>query len=62
MMNDVLLSVISDLNVNLAAGFFGAAFIVPSVSKKGIKVNLWLLTMNSALGILFLALAYLARL
>jgi len=54
-------SVISDLTVNLAAGFFGAAFIVPAISKRGTKINLWLLTMNSALGILFLVVAFLAR-
>jgi len=50
--------VLSDLFVNLSAGWFGAAFIIPVFSDKPISVNLGILTTDIVLGIVFLILAF----
>lgn len=54
------LSVLSDLFVNLAAGWLGAALIVPMATTK-FKVNLRLLIINILCGILSLVIAGLLR-
>ena len=48
--------VFSDLFVNMAAGWFGAAFIFPMTSKS-LRLNLRLLFYNIACGILCLIIA-----
>lgn len=53
-------SVVSDLMVNLSAGWFGAAFILPMTTKK-FKINWRLLTINILCGILALLAAVLFR-
>ena len=57
----MLYSVIADLFINLSAGWFGAALIIPIRTQKSEKLKLGLLTINLFLGILFLGLAYLFR-
>jgi len=44
----------SDWLINLSAGWFAAAFIVPSVGRKPAKVNWFILTTNMVFAILFL--------
>ena len=54
----ILSSVISDLFVNLSAGWLGAVIIVPTFSKrKGLK-KLWVLTFNLGASILSLVIAF----
>jgi len=50
--------ILSDLFVNLSAGWLGAAFIVPIVSNRRGKIKLFILTANIILGILALIIAY----
>lgn len=57
----ILLNLLAELLVNLSAGFYGAAFIVPLQRKRPTKLNLKLLTVNVSLGTLILALAYLLQ-
>ena len=52
----VFLIIIYDLFVNLAAGWFGAAFIVPLTSKT--VQTKWLLFVNISLGIISLLVGY----
>ncbi|MEK7090937.1 MAG: hypothetical protein AAB887_00335 [Patescibacteria group bacterium] len=52
-----LYGVLSDLFVNLAAGWFGAVFIVPNFSQLGLPANWLVLTIDIVLGILSLVLA-----
>jgi hypothetical protein len=47
---EIFLNSISDLLINLAAGWLGAAFILPMTVKK-FKVNFWLLLLNIGCGI-----------
>lgn len=56
----VLLSVISDLFVNLAAGWLGTAFIVPLTSKRP-KFKWWVLCVHLIFGMLSLLIAYILR-
>ena len=51
---------LSDLFVNLSAGWFGAAFIVPLASKRS-KLKIWLLLVNLLFGIITLLAAVLLR-
>jgi len=51
-------SVISDLFINLAAGWFGAVIVVPITSQQSEKVKLGLLTTNLLLAILSLVIAF----
>lgn len=55
------LSIISELFVNLSAGWFGAAFILPAVSENIFTVDPKLLTADIILGILSLILAKVFR-
>ena len=45
---------LSDWLINLSAGWFAAAFIVPAVGRKPAKINWWILTVNVIFAILFL--------
>lgn len=54
-------NIISDLFVNLSAGWFGAAFILPAVSENLLTVDFRLLTADIILGILSLVLARVLR-
>ncbi|EKE06422.1 MAG: hypothetical protein ACD_19C00014G0036 [uncultured bacterium] len=54
-------NLVSDLFVNMAAGWFGAVFIVPAFSSITIQ-SVPLLTIDLMLGILFLRLAFKLRL
>lgn len=53
--------ILSELFVNLAAGWFAAAFIIPVTGKFPKKLNLWLLTNNLFLGTVSLLAAILLR-
>ena len=55
---EVWLEIVSDLFVNLAAGWIGAAFIIPITSKLDKQVSLGLLTMNLVIAIVFLVAAF----
>lgn len=57
-LNSIWLQLISDLFVNLSAGWFGAALIVPTTSKRSGPINLTILTIDVIAGILFMILAY----
>lgn len=59
-LNSTLLSVLSDLFVNLSAGWFGAAFIVPVTSKIS-KLKVWLLIINIGFGIMALVISVILR-
>ncbi|HZE87236.1 MAG TPA: hypothetical protein VE090_03440 [Methylomirabilota bacterium] len=41
MSNTIVFNALSDLLINLSAGWFGAAFIIPITVAKGKKNNLW---------------------
>ena len=51
---------LADLFVNLSAGWFGAAFIIPLASKKP-KLRPWLLLINILFGIIALSLSVFLR-
>lgn len=53
--------ILSEFLINIAAGWFGAIFIVPIYSKTKIKVKLSLLIVNLVFVIFSLWLAYLIR-
>jgi hypothetical protein len=53
--------IISDLFINLSAGWFGAAFILPAVSENLLTIDFRLLTADIILGILSLILAKVLR-
>ncbi|KKU29373.1 MAG: hypothetical protein UX80_C0002G0009 [Candidatus Amesbacteria bacterium GW2011_GWA2_47_11b] len=52
-----LYGILSDLFVNLAAGWFGAVFIVSNFFQLGLPANWLVLTIDIVLGILSLVLA-----
>lgn len=54
----VWLQIISELCVNLSAGWIGAAVVIPVTSKLDRRVNLGLLTMNLVAATLFLVAAF----
>jgi hypothetical protein len=54
-------NIVSDLFVNLSAGWFGAAFILPSVSENMARIDFRILTGDIILGILSLILAKVFR-
>lgn len=56
----VILPTLADLFVNLSAGWFGAAVIIP-ISVKRSKRKAWALTINTLFGILALGFAILLR-
>lgn len=51
----------SDLCINLSAGWFGAMFIVPTLSEKPLQTNIPLLIFDLVLGIVFLVISYKLR-
>lgn len=59
-LDPLFLTIVSDLFVNLSAGWFGAAFIVPVASKKP-KLKWWVLLLNISFGIISLVNAYLIK-
>ena len=50
--------IISNLFVNLSAGWFAAALIIPATSKKKLKLNFWLFTTDLLFGIICLVIAF----
>lgn len=56
-LDETWLITLSDLFVNLSAGWFGALFIVPVTSKRPERVRLGLLTVNLLFAIISLLLA-----
>lgn len=58
MVDPTFLTVVSELFVNLSAGWFGAALIVPVTSKAPKEINLWILTFNFLIGIFLLIVAF----
>jgi len=48
----------SNLFVNLSAGWFAAALIVPVTSKKAVRLNFWLFTIDILFGIFCLVVAF----
>ncbi|HBQ51304.1 TPA: hypothetical protein DD690_04985 [Candidatus Daviesbacteria bacterium] len=57
-MDRLWFSVTSDLFVNLSAGWFAAALIVPSTSKKTLRLNFWLFTFDILAGIFCLVVSF----
>ena len=57
----VLRQILSELLINLAAGWYGAAAIIPATSDKPLTTDLGILTVNVIFGALFLVLAYKLR-
>jgi len=57
----LLLAILSELFVNLSAGWFGAAFIVPISSGKIFPIKLDLLTADIIFGIVCLVIAFKVR-
>lgn len=53
-----IFSLLSEFLVNLSAGWFGAAVIVPITTRRPRKVKLKLLTTNIILSIVSLVMAY----
>ena len=49
---------LSELFINLSAGWFGAAFIVPLSVESISKINLGILTVNVGFGILCFVIGY----
>lgn len=60
-MDKILLSIVADLLVNVAAGWFGLVFLVPQVEKRRQKRKFFVLTGNILFGIVCLEVAYLLR-
>lgn len=56
-MDSYWLSGFSDWLINLSAGWFAGALVVPVIGKKPPKKNLWLLTLNIFFAILTLLVA-----
>lgn len=48
----------SNLFVNLSAGWFAAALIVPATSKRAIRLNFWVFTIDILFGIFCLVAAF----
>jgi hypothetical protein len=55
---NIFFSVLGDLSINLSAGWFGTAFIVPAISQKPILINFVTLTVDFILGMVFLIIAF----
>lgn len=54
-------TLLSELSVNICAGWLGAAFIIPATSKRPRRVNLFVLTTNLLFAILFFVIAFQLR-
>ncbi len=59
-MDEIALGIFAEFLINLGAGWFGAAIILPIRSEKR-KIRFMLLTVNLSCGILSLALSYIIR-
>ncbi|MEK7518025.1 MAG: hypothetical protein AAB583_05770 [Patescibacteria group bacterium] len=59
-MDRVALGILTEFLINLAAGWFGAAIVLPIRSEKR-KIKFLLLTVNLSCGILSLVIAYIIR-
>ncbi len=57
-MDRLWFSVTSDLFVNLSAGWFAAALIIPPTSKKTLRLNFWLFTFDILVGIFCLVVSF----
>jgi len=57
----VWLTLLSDLFVNLSAGWFGAAVVLPATMKSLQRINLWVLTTNVVFAIVSLWVAFQLR-
>lgn len=57
----VLRQILSELMVNLAAGWYGAAVIIPATSDKPPTTDLGILTVNIIFGTVFVIIAYKLR-
>lgn len=57
----VLRQILSELFVNLSAGWYGAAVIIPATSDKPAATDLGILTVNVIFGTVFLIIAYKLR-
>jgi hypothetical protein len=51
-------NIISELLIDLSAGWFGAAFIVSTFSEKSLSINFGILILDIGFGILFLLVAF----
>jgi len=60
-LDPVLTTTLSDLSVNISAGYFGAAFITPGISRKPTAKRLMLLTTFIVAGTMWLTVAYALR-
>jgi hypothetical protein len=60
-LDPVVKNIFSDFCINLAAGWFGAAFIIPAISGKDQSVNIIILMINIVLATLCLSFAYKLR-
>ena len=60
-LHPTLFLTISDVLVNLSAGWFGAVFIVPVFSEKPLVFNIPLLILDIILGIVFCGVAFKLR-
>ena len=47
----------SDWLINLSAGWFASAFVIPAIGKRPPKVNFWILTINTSFAIVSLFIA-----
>lgn len=56
-----LLSAISDVFLNLSAGWFGAAIIIPGTYSRSTRVNTLYVVMNLSFGLAALAFGYKLR-
>ncbi len=54
----VWFTLLSELFVNLSAGWFGAAFVVPAITEQPLSWDLSVLTIDVCLGMLFLVFAF----
>lgn len=59
-LDPIFLIILSDLFVNLAAGWFGSAFILPITSRKK-KFAWWVLLMHIGFGTISLLVSYILR-
>lgn len=57
-MDPYIFTMISNLFVNLSAGWFAAALIVPATSTKKIQLNFWVFTIDILFATLCLVVAF----
>jgi len=59
--NPILLSLIADVCVNLCAGWFGAAFIIPATQERPKALNDRLIAVNLIYALAFFVVAYILK-